>query len=61
MSPPTPNIFFIYFGDFNFLFLILISSLLRIAVSGVILEAILLVCSMTGYILEMRNNRKESA
>ena len=28
---------------------------------GVILEAILLVCSMTGYILEMRNNRKESA
>lgn len=28
---------------------------------GVILEAILLVCSMTGYILEVRNNKKESA
>lgn len=27
---------------------------------GVILEAILLVCSMTGYILEVRNNKKES-
>lgn len=31
------------------------------SVFGVILEAILLVCSMTGYILEVRNNKKESA